>query len=91
MQPRTSLHTPRKATCATWPRRTCSTSPRTNPSSTGTNAQPWPARWFSLPNGIEILDPAELLYDVMIKVASKEIGKPQIAAALRSLLSSSDF
>jgi hypothetical protein len=38
-----------------------------------------------------VLDPAELLFDVMIKVATKEIGKSEIAAALRSLVSSVAF
>jgi death-on-curing protein len=42
-------------------------------------------------NGIEVLDPGELLHDVMIKVATKEMGKPQIATALRSLIASSSF
>lgn len=37
-------------------------------------------------NGVEIDDPGELLYDVMIGAATKAIGKPQIAATLRSLI-----
>ena len=37
-------------------------------------------------NGVEIDDPRELLYDVMIGAATKAIGKPQIAATLRSLV-----
>jgi death-on-curing protein len=37
-------------------------------------------------NGVEIDDPGERLYDVMIGAATKAIGKPQIAATLRSLV-----
>ena len=37
-------------------------------------------------NGIALEDPEERLYDVMISVATKAIGKPEIAAALRSLV-----
>jgi death-on-curing protein len=37
-------------------------------------------------NGVEVEDPDEQLYDVMIGAATKAIGKPQIAATLRSLV-----
>jgi death-on-curing protein len=37
-------------------------------------------------NGVEIEDPAGLLYDLMIGAATKTIGKEQIAATLRSLV-----
>jgi len=36
-------------------------------------------------NGVEIDDPGELLYQVMLDAAAKTIGKTQIAATLRSL------
>ena len=39
-------------------------------------------------NGIAIDDPDERLYDVMIKIATKAIGKPEIATTLRSLIAS---
>lgn len=37
-------------------------------------------------NGVDVDDPAGLLYDLMISVAAKTIGKPQIAATLRRLV-----
>jgi hypothetical protein len=37
-------------------------------------------------NGIALEDPDERLYDVMISVATKAIGKPEIATTLRSLV-----
>jgi death-on-curing protein len=37
-------------------------------------------------NGIALEDPDERLYDVMISVATKAIGKPEIATTLRSLI-----
>ncbi len=40
-------------------------------------------------NGSAVDDPGELLYDVMIGIATKAIGKPQIASTLRSLLNPS--
>jgi death on curing protein len=40
-------------------------------------------------NGIEVFDPGEVLHDVMIKLATKELGKAQIAAVLRSLVAAS--
>jgi death-on-curing protein len=40
-------------------------------------------------NGIEVLDPGEVLHDVMIRLATKELEKAQIAAVLRSLVASS--
>jgi death-on-curing protein len=40
-------------------------------------------------NGVEVDDPTEQLYDLMIDVATKAIGKPKIAATLRSLVEGS--
>ena len=40
-------------------------------------------------NGVALDDPGEMLYDVMISVATKTIGKPEIATTLRSLLNPS--
>ena len=37
-------------------------------------------------NGIALGDPDDRLYDLMISVATKAIGKPEIAATLRSLV-----
>ena len=37
-------------------------------------------------NGIDVDDPDERLYDVMIKIATKTIGKPEIATTLRALI-----
>jgi death-on-curing protein len=37
-------------------------------------------------NGIGLDDPEERLYDVMIEIATRAIGKPEIAATLRSLI-----
>ena len=37
-------------------------------------------------NGVEVDDPSEQLFDVMMGAATKAIGKPQIAATLRSLV-----
>jgi len=37
-------------------------------------------------NGIAIDDPDERLYGVMIQIATKAIGKPEIATTLRSLI-----
>ena len=37
-------------------------------------------------NGVELGDPRELLYDVMINTAMKTIGKAEIASTLRSLV-----
>jgi death on curing protein len=39
-------------------------------------------------NGIAVEDPDERLYDVMINVATKAIGKPEIATTLRSMAAS---
>ena len=41
---------------------------------------------FLYQNGIALEDPDERLYDVMISVATKVIGKPEIATTLRSLV-----
>lgn len=38
-------------------------------------------------NGIEVMDPTEALFDAMIKVAEKVIGKSEIAVVLRELIS----
>jgi death-on-curing protein len=38
-------------------------------------------------NGIEVRDPGEALYETMLKVAEKAIGKPEIASLLRTLIS----
>jgi death-on-curing protein len=40
-------------------------------------------------NGIEVLDSGEVLHDVMIKLATKELAKAEIAAVLRSLVATS--
>ena len=40
-------------------------------------------------NGVAVEDPEGTLYDIMIGVATKEIAKPEIASALRSLLAPS--
>jgi len=37
-------------------------------------------------NGIVVEDPEEVLYDVMIGLATKALGKPQLASTLRSLI-----
>jgi hypothetical protein len=37
-------------------------------------------------NGIALEDPDDRLYDTMISVATKAIGKPEIATTLRSLI-----
>jgi hypothetical protein len=37
-------------------------------------------------NGVELEDPRELLYDMMIGAATKTIGKAEIASTLRSLV-----
>ena len=37
-------------------------------------------------NGVALEDPEERLYDVMISVAMKAIGKPEIATTLRLLI-----
>ena len=37
-------------------------------------------------NGIVVEDPEEELYDVMIGLATKTLGKPQLASTLRSLI-----
>jgi death-on-curing protein len=42
-------------------------------------------------NGVEVDDPAGLLYDVMIGAAAKTIGKTQIAATLRLLVVPASF
>jgi death on curing protein len=40
-------------------------------------------------NGVAVEDPEGILYDTMIRVATKEIGKPRLASVLRSLLAPS--
>jgi death on curing protein len=39
-------------------------------------------------NGVEVEDPGEVLYDLMIGAATKAIGKNQMAATIRALVAS---